>query len=368
MQVIPMIKRFYGRTYGRWTMHILFWLFLVAARFYIQQITFNPFKAYPAGVLSSSLLATGNNAIAFYLLVYGIWPIWHRLRSYWMAGVSLLLLLIVFTGLESLSDILLLHDPRWASIIRSASPDYDQYLHRGMINVLLSRILSLGIVYQLFLGLALPLVIKIAIAYYRSEIQKVELRRQNLQLEFDFLRAQVNPHFLFNTLNNIYSLILHDQKQQSADMVAKLSAFMRYCLQDSDAEKVPVAKEIQLMRDYIELEKVRLNYTKVTSEFMTDDKPCQLPPLLLIPLLENAFKYCADSPNATIEVCLHLTKGRLTFRCANSVDPLRITHTSGGIGLTNLTRRLKEYYQENFTYTILRQEGRYSVELIINSL
>jgi LytS/YehU family sensor histidine kinase len=143
---------------------------------------------------------------------------------------------------------------------------------------------------------------------------------------------------------------------------------MRYSLHDANADKTPLEKEIRLMKDYIELEKIRLNLTEVRSSFVTDGTGCGLPPLLLIPLLENAFKYCTDQKGAFIDLNLRLSNGRLVFICSNSFDPEAISTTAGGIGIRNITRRLQQYYPGKFAYAVSREEEIYSVNLSIDVL
>ena len=350
---------------GRWIRHLLFWVFVFAARYYIQQITFNNYKQYTRGVVMNSLTATVNIAVAYYLIVGWVYPRWLKKKRYVIGAGGLLLVIVLYTWLDYETEQYLLMDPRWRSLVQQFQPDYYSFLQRGMINDVLSRILSLGIVYQLFLGLALPLFVKLSIEYNREQVRRVELARQNLQLELNFLRSQVNPHFLFNTLNNIYSLILHDKKMESADTVARLSAFMRYSLHDADREKASIEKEVRLMQDYIELEKIRLNHTRVGTDFALSDVGYELPPLLLIPFLENAFKYCPDGTGAVIDIRLRLASGRLTFFCRNTYDPDSNAAASGGIGINNATKRLEQYYPGHYTYRVSREGDIYSVDLTI---
>jgi sensor histidine kinase YesM len=356
---------FYDMRMKKAALHFLFWLFVVGARYYIQEITFNAFKQYTRGVIVSSLLSTLNIAIVYYIIADLIHPRWLKRKKYPAALSALIMLVLLYTLLDYLSEMILLRDGTWRALMEKYSTDYYTFLQRGVLHVLMSRIVSLGIIYQLFLGLSLPLFINIAMAYNRQQIRSLELARQNLQLEFNFLKSQVNPHFLFNTLNNIYSLILHDQKQQSADTVARLSAFMRYSLHEANADKISVENEILLMKDYIGLEKIRLNHTVVHTSFISDAGEYQLPPLLLIPLLENAFKYCSDEPEALIDVSLHISKRRLEFICCNTFDPEADLQTTGGIGISNVTRRLKQYYPDQFVYTVSRKNDIYSLNLSI---
>jgi hypothetical protein len=352
----------------RWGKHLAFWIFVLAARYYIQEITFNAFKQYPQGVLLNSFAATVNIAFAYYLMVSWIYPRWLRRKKYLPGVPSLLAVIILYTTFDYATELYMLKDPKWRVLMLQYQPEYFNFLQRGLFNILLSRIISGGILYQLFFGLSLPLFIKVSLEYSREQQRRAELARQNLQLELNFLRSQVDPHFLFNTLNNIYSLILHDKKSESADMVARLSAFMRYSLHEANTGKMPSDKEIELMKDYIGLEKIRLNHIQVTSAFVSDDPSCELPPLLLIPFLENAFKYCPDRVGAFIGIRLSIKDGALEFSCRNTFDPEIPASTAGGIGLNNVRRRLQQYYPESHSYEVSQNENLYSIKLQIPNL
>lgn len=358
----------YRHKYGRWGLHVLFWVFFFGARWYINNISLNPYKVYQKGIVLSNLYVTVTTAVTYYLLVYLVYERLYRRKKYIAAVLSFILLVVFYTTLDFICEALLMRDQRWAQLVQTNAQEYYQYLQRSFPDILLSRVLSLGILYPLFMNLTLPLFIRIILAYNREQLQTLELARQNVQLEFNFLKSQVNPHFLHNTLNNIYSLIIHDKKTEAAGTVARLSAFMRYSMHDAGMDKVPAAKEIQLMQDYIELEKIRLNYTQVQSHFETDKTGYLLPPLLLIPLLENAFKYSADSKGAAITVKLSIENDQLIFQCNNNFDPQAATATKTGIGLTNVKKRLEQYYPGRFSYTVSTANNVYSVNLSISLL
>lgn len=360
--------KIYRHRYGRWGLHVLFWLFFFGARYYINNISLNPYKVYQKGILLSNLYVTITMAFAYYSLVYWVYEKLYRRKKYVAAVLSFILVIIVYTALDFLSETLLMRDKRWAQLVQANAPEYYQYLQRSFSDILLSRVLSLGILYQLFLNLALPLFIRIVIAYNREQLQAMELARQNVQLEFNFLKSQVNPHFLHNTLNNIYSLIIHDKKTEAAGTVARLSAFMRYSMHEAGTDKLPADKEIKLMQDYIELEKIRLNHTQVQSHFKADKTGYLLPPLLLIPLLENAFKYSLDQKGSVISVNLLIENGQLIFQCSNDFDPHAIAAAKTGIGLNNVKKRLDQYYPGKFSYTVSTVNNVYSVNLSVSLL
>jgi len=264
----------------------LFWLFFLGARYYISSISFNSFKSYPKGMFLGNLFATISTAFAYYVLVGFIYEKLYRHKKYILTAMAVAGLIISYAMIDFLFESMLVRDPEWMRLVLTNNPEYYDYLKRPYSNILASRILSLGILFQLFINLALPLFIRVMLAYNQGRLRAAELAKQNVQLEFNFLKSQVNPHFLHNTLNNIYSLIIHDKKTEAAATVARLSAFMRYSMHDAGMEKVPAEKEIRLMEDYIELEKIRLNHTGVRSHFELDKTGYTFPPLLLMPIIE----------------------------------------------------------------------------------
>lgn len=363
-----LVGNLYHHRYGRWLLHLLMWLFIFAARYYISNISLNPYKTYNSGIVLNSFYATVSTAITYYLLVYFIYGKLFRRKKRLATVLALIALVIVYTWLDYFFEMLLMRDSTWKAITMRWNPEYYSYLQDNFFNILLKRVLTLGILYQLFLSLALPLFIKITLAYNREQLRLLELARQNVQLEFNFLKSQVNPHFLFNTLNNIYSLIIHDKTSQAADTVARLSAFMRYSLHDTATHQADAGKEMQLMTDYVELEKLRLNHTPVNARFRADRPGYQLPPLLLMPLLENAFKYCADGRSSFIDIDLSIAGGRLQFACSNSFNPAADPGQKGGIGLVNVRKRLEQYYAGQYNYEVSTANDVYSVNLSIHLL
>jgi LytS/YehU family sensor histidine kinase len=253
-------------------------------------------------------------------------------------------------------------------VLKERQGGYYNLLQSGMINIVLKRLLSLGTPLTLILTLSIPLCIKLALRGWRSQVNALQLAKQNIELEFNFLKAQVNPHFLFNTMNNIYGLILKQDSIRSAEMVARLSGLLRYMLYETDAGFMPLNKEILLLQDYIELEKVRLNDTAVRTRIDTDAGDYRLPPLLLVPLLENAFKFCSDSPGAYISMSLDVLQGRLRCVLENTVEPGRVGEADRGIGLANFRKRLELYYPGRHSYESDVKDSLYSVHLSIDLL
>ncbi|MVT10660.1 sensor histidine kinase [Chitinophaga tropicalis] len=368
MDIRQYIAEIYKHRYGKILFHILFWVLFFAARCYIGLISLNSFTKYEKGIVLVSLYATIASAFAYYSLIYLVYMPLFRKKKYVAGFISLILWIFTYSCIDYYFEMTMLQDSHWKQLMIKNSPEYYQYLQGDFSNIMLTRIATLGIVYQLFLNLSLPLLLTIIIAYTKEQVQTIELTKQNVQLELSFLKFQVNPHFLFNTLNNIYSLILHDKKELSADMVARLSAYLRYSLRSAATDKTTAEEEIKLLKDYIELETIRLNHIKVDTGFSVDTTGYYLPPLLFIPIVENAFKFCADVRNAFIKVQLTIKNGLLEFSCSNSFDSRDISGKGEGIGLVNTGKRLERYYPSKYSFLVSKEETVYFVHLKIHLL
>jgi sensor histidine kinase YesM len=202
-----------------------------------------------------------------------------------------------------------------------------------------------------------------------SEQNKKETENEKLNTELSFLKSQINPHFFFNTLNNIYSLAIV-KSEQTAPAVMKLSSIMRYILSETEKDFVPLNNEIDFTKNYIELQQMRLT-DKVTVVFntsgVTDD--LQIAPLLFIPFVENAFKYGVSTKEATtIDIQIHATNNQIEFNATNTVATNVSTHLdSTGIGINNAKRRLALLYPGSYQLNISNQDNTYQVSLKINS-
>jgi sensor histidine kinase YesM len=224
------------------------------------------------------------------------------------------------------------------------NPDYLSVIQKGLIDNILFKASQIGLFFNLFSGLILPFAIKNSLGYYKAYAQNLQFPKDKVQLELNFLKAQVNPHFLFNTLNNLYGTIIKNRNEESAEMVTRLSDFMRYSLQNADRKSIPLNQEIELIHNYIELEKIRMNHAEVSFTCDVQHGAYEIPPLLFIPLLENAFKYTTDRPNAQIIITMQAHQEILSFSIQNSFNPDSRSNKTGGFGLSNLKRRLDLYY------------------------
>lgn len=199
------------------------------------------------------------------------------------------------------------------------------------------------------------------------ESKKQEIENEKLGTELSFLKSQINPHFLFNTLNNIYSLAVV-KSDATADAVLKLSSIMRYVLYETKNDIVLLDKEIQFIRHYIELQKVRLT-DKVTIEFIVEGETeaKQIAPLILIAFVENAFKYGVSSKEVSqIFFQIKVTEDEISFTAKNDiVSSDKGNENNTGIGLKNTRRRLELLYPDAHQLTVGEENRKFIVNLIL---
>ena len=182
--------------------------------------------------------------------------------------------------------------------------------------------------------------------------QLKEEKAKNTEAELAWLKSQINPHFLFNTLNNISSLTQIDA-DAAQDAIAQLSDLLRYAMYETNKKTVPVDGEIAFMRNYIELMKLRCNEkTSVNAQFTVHNSQLEVAPLLFRSLIENAFKHgVSSSRSSSIDIRLEELDGQLVFTCDNTNYPKDDADRSGsGIGLENTHRRLELVYHNRYEW------------------
>ncbi|MEI6583024.1 MAG: histidine kinase [Chitinophagia bacterium] len=204
--------------------------------------------------------------------------------------------------------------------------------------------------------------------WLQTEQHRKEAENEKLNTELSFLKSQINPHFFFNTLNNIYSLAVV-KSEKTAPAVMKLSKIMRYILADSQKDYVPLSKEVEFINNYIDLQQVRLT-DKVTLDFSVDGEiePYSIAPLLFIPFIENAFKYGVSTKEVSnISIHLNTKLNRVIFDAKNYIVPSENNEMEKtGIGINNVKRRLELLYPGKHLLTCEAHQQTYTVHLEIN--
>jgi Histidine kinase len=279
------------------------------------------------------------------LIIYGnirfLYPRFYQKQRYVLyATGSVLLLLLAGVGKGYLSSVI--HNKNF-----SAAP----------------RLLDVGTYVTFFLSgitvFVLSFIFRLAIAYFMIKQASEEALLQRSQFELKLLRAQVQPHFLFNTLNNIYYEAYVDSPR-TALLIERLSDIMRYFVDQSIQETVPLATEVQFLDNYIALEKIRIKPEPEIKFEKQYDAGRPIPPMLMMTFVENIFKHGIDKISGCnkIEISLVHQNGYLYFKTKNSINKHAGRTMPAGLGLKNLRKRLSILYNDNFELET-RNDGHY---------
>ena len=216
----------------------------------------------------------------------------------------------------------------------------------------------------------ITLIIAVLYRLYENKSQKEHESREELQrsqeAQIFYLKSQVNPHFLFNTLNNLYGLT-YSKSDLAPQMVLGLSETMRYLIYETEQKVVPLEKELHFIRNYLDLEKMRISYPEnIRDTIRISHTSVYIPPLLLLPFIENCFKHgnIGKDDDGWMELDISDENGNLFFVCKNSFNHTPAKQSAfSGIGLTNVKKRLDLIFAEKYELQTLKQDGEYMVSL-----
>lgn len=336
--------------------HVIFW-----ATFYIYQVVRVSFL-YPfnlirdsIGIILISSLALGFFHCVFltYTVVYFLIPKFFSWKKYFLFATGILVAFIFMFG----CNILYIQINKiFIHAIGSTKQNPNIFL-RGVIIRLVG---NAPLVCALFISL------KALKNWHLRELENEQLTREKANAELQLLKAQIHPHFLFNTLNNIYSFTL-TKSPLAAELVQKLSDMLQYMITDCDRSLVPIEKEIQLLQDYIGLEKVRYGERlDIQMHINSKCKNCLVVPLLMIPFVENCFKHGASVMRGKqwMHLIININENDLDFNLSNSKPPNAISNKNkNGIGLINVQKRLQLLYPQRHQININSTENTFSVHL-----
>lgn len=223
-------------------------------------------------------------------------------------------------------------------------------------------------IYSLVAGLSVA--IRMTNGWYKVEANQRELERERAEAELSNLKSQLNPHFLFNTLNNIYSLIAFSP-EKAQEAVHDLSRLLRYVLYESNQPLVPIEKDLDFLRNYIELMRIRLpRHVDLQTDIEAATPGVMIAPLLFISLVENAFKHgVSNSQPSFIQITIRQAGDTVSCSIRNSYFPKSAGDKSGsGIGLSNLEKRLSLLYPECYHFTYGKEGENYVAHLVIHKI
>jgi hypothetical protein len=226
-----------------------------------------------------------------------------------------------------------------------------------------------------FLDPLVVIIVTTGVKYYykgiKLQLQLHEAKAKQYKAELDLLKFQVNPHFFFNTLNNLFSMARKHEDQSTAKGIAKLSHLMRYMIYDCNTDKIELEKEIEQIRNFIELQKLRFSKddtVKINFNISGNTSQVRITPMLLIPFVENAFKHGVSLKKySPIDINLFVENSTLLFSVKNNINKLikgRDDRTSG-IGLNNVKKRLQLLYPHKHTLSISDTNDEFEVKLQI---
>ncbi|WP_294219811.1 sensor histidine kinase [uncultured Chryseobacterium sp.] len=199
--------------------------------------------------------------------------------------------------------------------------------------------------------------------YKNEKHSRLQLQKEKAELELKVLKSQLNPHFLFNTLNNIYSLALSDS-EATAPSVGRLSDILDYVLGKGQHKMISVSEEMKIIRDYIGLEKLRYDERLTVEVLEKVPFPASVPPLLYLSLVENAFKHGAEKTGGKVEIFISLVSGpeSAVFHVENSCSGNK-TEEGLGIGLQNVRQQLELYYAGRYSFDLEKRKDRFLITI-----
>ena len=339
-------------------MHVLAWV----AVFLIPLLLFR--KPEPETFEIRDFFLWALMVVFFYVNYYVLVPNFLTKKKFFVYSLTIILLLVI--AFSSVRFITLTYDSQreLENIRRRHNPEKaEEILHR------IARKRGMGAVFFSFLVLAVSTSIKVTGDWYKMDKKRKETENEKLSTELNLLKSQINPHFFFNTLNNIYSLAIQ-KSERTPEAIVKLSQLMRYIIYDTDKDKVPLTKEIDYIKNYIELEKLRLQ-DNVDVRFIVEGNVAEklIEPLLLLPFIENAFKHGVDHQQpCTISIRISILDSRLTLHVENPVliKPEKHVPEIHGIGRYNAERRLQLLYDTNYNLETTVTESVFRVILTLN--
>jgi len=292
-------------------------------------------------------------AVMVYITNYLLVPQLLYKKRYWLFAICFIALVFSTSWLKLYIEGLMMNNPRLFNLLGNFKSNfYDNTIPH-------------------FLLVSTAAGFKLVLDYAKAQRRLGEMAKENAEAELNFLKSQINPHFVFNSLNSVYFLI-DKQNSDARDALHKFSDMLRYQLYDCNGNKSSIEKEVAYLEDYIDMQRLRRDEnSKIQFDVSDNVKGFSIEPLLLIPFVENAFKHLSHHGAKSNEVNITLNKQNnlLQFAVTNTTEPKLNGNTvkaPGGIGLKNVKRRLELLYPNKHTLTIDDSNGMFNVALAID--
>ena len=326
-------------------LHIIFWLVFLSFKFfdYVQNLS---------AAHAFQLIAVQNsfNIAASYLHYFLLLPFLLQERKYVIYALGLVGLMALMIWLRGWTE----------SIVLNGFFNTDYYQKWDMARIA-----------NLFWGIGSFILftsfLKFTFDRFLLERQKRSLENEKLNAELNYLKAQINPHFLFNTLHNL-NYLTQSKSDRATEVVIRLSNIMRYMIYESNKDKVSLTKELEFIRDYLNLEEIRLNHDfDIIFKIDLDQSDVEIAPLILMPFVENAFKHGVSDkyPESWVKIMVSVKTDTLFLEVENSVYERNPGSEDSGFGLENVRKRLALSYPERFDLAVNDLGDVYDVKLKI---
>ncbi|TAF46722.1 MAG: histidine kinase [Sphingobacteriales bacterium] len=333
-------------------LHITLWLFIVILFLYVGTSGFNSTDAYLIHFINMSIL----NITLFYINLNLIIPVTLNKQKYIAWAIACTVIIVSLAAIKY-GETYYLKSFTHINIAENGQP---KLTISGFWQFIISTIIVNG--FFIFLST----VYKFTVDWFYNEKEKRDLENHSLVAELAFLKSQINPHFLFNSLNNIYSLA-YQQSASTPYAILKLSDILRYMLYESNDSKVALLTEIEYLKSFIELQKLRFKTNlSVHLNIEGNISKQQIMPLVLISFVENAFKHgVATEVDYPINILISVHENKLLFTISNKKSN-HIKDVTGGIGMANVVRRLDLTYPNQYKLNVNSSTMNYYCELFID--
>ncbi|MDB5208041.1 MAG: hypothetical protein JWR72_3116 [Flavisolibacter sp.] len=320
--------------------HLLFWLAIAGIWYYLRYQDYTSFTQ-AAWVTTIKVI---DLALVIYLVNLVVVPRLLYQKKYLQFAIAFIAVVAVFSYVKMLALSVVLTE-----MIR---------------NIGVKQAVYNNFVTQFFLVLA-SIALKSAFDYIQLQKRMAIVAKEKAEAELNFLKAQINPHFLFNSLNSVYFLI--DKENTAArEALHKFSEMLRYQLYECGDRRIPIEKEIHFLKDYVDLQQLRVNNTTIEFSCEKDVRQFNIEPLLMIPFVENSFKHLShfiDGKQNEVQIKLWRQNGSMLFSVYNTTEQKIETNKSGGIGMANVQKRLELLYPGKHQLKVKETEGWFGVEL-----
>jgi two-component system LytT family sensor kinase len=325
--------------------HVFFWTLVFGVWYFLRYQDY----ASTGIAVTVTLIKILDLALMVYITNYVLIPLLFYRKKYFWFVLAFILMVVASSTLKMM-------------ILGRVTGDIQMATLSGNLK---SRIYD-NVIPHFFLVIA-GAAIKLMVDYTKLQQRMAETAREKAEAELNFLKSQINPHFLFNSLNSVYFLI--DKKNTEArESLHKFSDMLRYQLYELNGAKIPIEREVVYLRDYVDLQKLRKDeHYSVAFSSSPSVKGFAIEPLLLVPFVENAFKHVSHFSSKTnyIKLDMQRENGHFTFTAENSKESTKTTEKPGGIGLVNVKRRLELLYPGKYQLSIQNDAEKYKVKLTL---